>query len=416
MWKLPNRSIICIDMKCFYASCMAMLYNLDVDEVPIAVVGNFKQRGSVVLAASPAMKKRFGIKTGNRLYEIPPDPSIRLFEPKMKFFLQMSMNITRLIGQFVPKEAIHVYSVDESFVDLKGTEKLWGTPEETARLIQQSIYQQFKIKSSVGMGQNMLMAKLALDMDAKKTGFAKWTYEDIPKKLWPIKPLSKMWGIGSRMEKNLNELGIFTVGDLAKYNVKDLEKRYGVMGAQYYYHAHGIDFSQLGEPISKGQISFGKGQMLMRDYTTKSDIETVLLEMCEDVMKTVRESGFVGRTVSLGLTYSRQVMKSSFYRSVTLQEPTNDTMKVYEAIKQLFYEYFDKEPVRQLAIRVTKLESQSSVQLDLFDDQKERRQSLAHTMDKIRTRYGATSLLRAVSYTKSGTALMREPLVGGHKG
>lgn len=395
---------------------MAMLYNLDVEEIPIAVVGNFKQQGSIVLASSPAMKKRFGIKTGNRLYEIPKDPAIYLFEPQMKFFLQMSMNITRLISRFVPKEAIHVYSIDESFIDLKGTEKLWGTPEEAARLIQQSIYQQFKIKSSVGMGQNMLMAKLALDIDAKKTGFAKWTYEDIPEKLWSIKPLSKMWGIGARMEKNLNELGIYSVGDLAKYNVKNLEKRYGVMGAQLYYHAHGIDFSQLGEPISQGQISFGKGQMLMRDYTTKKDIETVLLEMSEDVMKSVREAGFVGRTVSLGLTYSRQAMKPSFYRSVTLDEPTGDTMKIYKAIKRLFHEHFSEEPVRQLAIRITKLEVQNSVQLDLFDDQKEKRQNLSYVMDSIRSRYGATSLLRAVSYTDAGTALQREELVGGHKG
>ncbi|MBQ0137683.1 MAG: UV damage repair protein UvrX [Kurthia sp.] len=415
MWKLPDRSIICVDMKCFYASCMAMLYNLDVDEVPIAVVGNFEQRGSIVLAASPAMKQQFGIKTGNRLYEIPQHPSIRLFEPKMSFFLTMSMNITRLISRFVPKEAIHVYSVDESFVDLHGTEKLWGSAEETAKLIQRSIYQQFKIKSAIGMGPNMLVAKLALDLEAKKTGFAKWGYKDIEQKLWPIKPLSRMWGIGSKMEKNLNELGIYSVGDLAKYHLKDLEKRYGVMGAQLYYHAHGIDFSTLGEPITKGQISFGKGQMLMRDYTTKGEIETVLLEMCEDVMQTVREAGYVGRTVALGLSYSRQTMKPSFYRSLTLDEATNDTLKIYEAIKKIFYAYFEKEPVRQIAIRVSKVEVQHSVQLDLFDEQKERRQTLAYTMDKIKRRYGKASLCRAISLTKAGTAIQRTKLVGGHK-
>lgn len=415
MWNKTKKSIICIDMKCFYASCMAMLYNLDVETVPIAVVGNFQHRGSIVLAASPAMKQRFGIKTGNRLYEIPQHPSIHLFEPKMSFFLKMSMNITKLIAQFVPKEAIHVYSVDESFVDLNGTEKLWGSPEQAANLIQQSIYQQFKIKSSVGMGPNMLMAKLALDIDAKKTGFAKWDYEDIPEKLWPIKPLSRMWGIGSKMEKNLNELGIYSVGELAKYDVKDLEKRFGVMGAQLYHHANGMDFSTLGEPISKGQISFGKGQMLMRDYTTNKDIEAVLLEMCEDVMKTVRDAGYVGRTVSLGLSYSRQAMKSSFYRSLTLDEPTNDTLKVYAAIKSLFYRYFEKDAVRQLSIRVTKLEVQNSVQLDLFDTNKERRQTLAYTMDKIRNRYGYNALFRGISLSKAGTAIQRTKLVGGHK-
>lgn len=414
MKNLPNRPIICIDMKCFYASCMALLHNLDVEQTPIAVIGSFQQRGSVVLATSPAMKKNFNIRTGNRLFEIPNDPSIRLFEPKMNFFLQMSMNITRLIAQFVPKDQMHIYSVDEAFVDLTGTEKLWGPPEQVAQLIQHTIYQQFHIKSSVGMGPNMLMAKLALDNDAKKTGFSKWTYADLPTKLWPIKPLSNMWGIGSRMESNFNDLGIFSVEDLAKSDVKKLEKLYGIMGAQLYYHAHGIDYSDLGEPISHGQISFGKGQMLMRDYTTKREIETVLLEMCEDVMKSVRNGGFVCRTVSLGLTYSRNAMKSSFYRSFTLPEATNETMVVYQAIKQLLHKFFEVDPARQLSIRVTKLEPQNSIQLDLFDEQKERRQLLGPVMDKIRDRFGSTALLRSISYTDAGTALHREKLVGGH--
>ena len=93
----------------------------------------------------------------------------------------MSMAITRLIAQYVPAEAIHVYSVDESFVDLTGTEQLWGSPEQTAKTIQKAIYEQFGIPSAIGMGPNMLIAKLALDLDAKKSGFTKWTYEDIPK-------------------------------------------------------------------------------------------------------------------------------------------------------------------------------------------------------------------------------------------
>ena len=109
----PNKQIACIDMLSFYASCMATLHNLDVRTVPIAVVGNLQQKGSVVLAASPAMKKKFRIKTGNRLFEIPSHPEIRLFEPKMSYFLKMSMAITHILHNYVPAEAIHVYSVDE---------------------------------------------------------------------------------------------------------------------------------------------------------------------------------------------------------------------------------------------------------------------------------------------------------------
>jgi DNA polymerase V len=113
----PNRSIACIDMMSFYASCIAVLHDLDVRTVPIAVVGNLEQKGSVVLAASPAMKKRFGVRTASsRLYDIPNHPDIRLFEPKMNYFLEMSMAVTNILNKYVPSEAVHVYSIDESFI------------------------------------------------------------------------------------------------------------------------------------------------------------------------------------------------------------------------------------------------------------------------------------------------------------
>ncbi len=110
--EMPNRPIMCIDMKCFYASCIAMLHGIDILETPVAVVANFDQPGSVVLAASPLMKEKYKIKTGSRRFEIPKHPDIQLFEPKMSFFIQMSMTITKLIANYVPVDAIHVYSVD----------------------------------------------------------------------------------------------------------------------------------------------------------------------------------------------------------------------------------------------------------------------------------------------------------------
>ncbi|WP_456956551.1 Y-family DNA polymerase [Lysinibacillus sp. TE18511] len=402
-------------MKCFYASCIAMLEGLDVLKDAIAVIGNFEQPGSIVLAASPVMKEKFKIKTGNRRYEIPKHPDIKLFEPKMSFFLDMSMAITRLIAEYVPAEAIHVYSVDESFVDLTGTECLWGSPEQTAKTIQQAIYEQFRIPCAIGMGPNMLIAKLALDLDAKKSGFAKWTYEDIPKKLWPVRPLSEMWGIGKQMEANLKAMGIQTVGGLANADLEELEKRFGIMGNQLYYHAWGIDLSTLGEPLVKNSaLSFGKGQMLMRDYHTRKEIAVVLLEMCEDVMRRTREAGYVGRTISLGLSYSRNAMTKGFHRSRTMEVPTNETLVMYKVCLGLLDEHFAGEPARQLSVRVTNLEPECSIQLDLFDERKEQRQVIGHVMDAIRRKYGAVALLRAVSYTQAGTAITRNRLVGGH--
>src|SRR5690625_6057743 len=112
-------------MVSFYASCIATYHNLDVLKVPIAVVGNLEQKGSVVLAASPPMKKRFSIKTGSRLYEIPKHPEIRLFNPKMNYSLDISIAVTHILHQYFPTQAIHVYSADVSIIDVTGNENLW---------------------------------------------------------------------------------------------------------------------------------------------------------------------------------------------------------------------------------------------------------------------------------------------------
>lgn len=388
---LPRRDIVCIDMRSFYASCAAVLEGLDVMETPIAIIGNKERKGGVVLAASPPLKEKFGIQTGNRLYEIPDDPAIHLIEPKMKFFIDVSMEITRLLNQYVPKEAIHTYSIDESFVDLGGTERLWGPPKETVRRIQDDLVSQFQLKSAFGIGPNMLLSKLALDLEAKKTGIAEWTYEDVPKKLWPIAPLSRMWGIGSRLERTLNH-----------------------MGNQLYYHAHGIDYSDLGPLLIEEQISFGKGQVLYRDYVERDEILVVILEMCEDVAMRARTARKTGYTVHLSAQYSKHAFGGGFNRSRTMPEATNDTMKIYEVCKTLLAEFHDGRPIRRLSISLSNLEDERAMQLSFFDEHRWRNRKLGETMDTLRNKYGSTAILRAVSYTKAGTAIERSKLIGGH--
>ncbi len=412
---LPNRSIACIDMMSFYASCIAVLHDLDVRTVPIAIVGNFQQKGSVVLAASPAMKKRFRVKTGTRLFEIPNHPDIQLFEPKMSYFLEMSMAVTEILHKYVPKEAIHVYSVDESFIDLTGTKDLWGPPELTIQRIQKEILDSLQLHSTAGMGPNMLMAKLALDLEAKKTGFSKWTYDDVQTKLWPVSPLSEMWGIGSRTEKTLNNMGITSVGQLARTPLHVLESKFGVMGNQLYHHAWGIDLSDLGAPLEEGQISYGKSQILMRDYNKIEDVKAVILEMCEDVAKRARDTYQAARTITLGLGYSKNAFGGGFQRARTIYEATNDTMKIYKVCLDLLKENYDNKPVRQLSISITKLEDEHSMQLSLFEKDNWKNRQLAAAMDSIRNRFGSAALLRAVSYTSAGTAVKRSKMVGGHK-
>ena len=412
--ELPERHIFCIDMCSFYASVSAVELGLDPLEVCLAVVGNQERKGSVVLAASPMMKKRFSVRTGTRLFEIPNHPDILLIEPKMKLYLEKSMAITELLGSYVPKESIHVYSVDESFIELTGTEKLWGPPEQTMRRIQQKLLDCFKLPSSVGGGPNMLLAKLALDLEAKETGFANWTYADVPKKLWPVAPLSKMWGIGSRMEKTLNSMGIFCIGDLACTDVSLLEERFGIMGNQLHQHANGIDLSDLGAPLVEGQVSYGKGQILYRDYIEEKDIMTIILEMCEDVAMRTRKAHRMGRTIHLSVVYSKSVFGGGFSRSRSIDEATNDTLKIYRVCQEIFHEHFQHKPVRQISLSISNLEEESSMQLSLFDERKFENRRLGSAMDAIRKKYGYSAIYRGISGTQAGTAIARTKLIGGH--
>ena len=412
--ELPEASIFCIDMCGFYASVSAVELGLNPLEVCLAVVGNQERKGSVVLAASPMMKKRFGVKTGTRLFEIPDHQDILLVEPKMKLYLQKSMNITELLASYVPKESIHIYSVDESFIELTGTEKLWGPPESTMRRIQQELLDSFKLPSSVGGGPNMLLAKLSLDLEGKETGFAFWSYSDVPKKLWPVQPLSRMWGIGSRTEKTLNSMGIFSVGDLACADVTVLETQFGIMGNQLYQHANGIDLSDMGSPLVEGQISYGKGQILYRDYIEEQDIMTIILEMCEDVAMRTRQARRAGRTIHLGVAYSKTAFGGGFSRSRSIDEATNDTMEMYRVCQSLFREHFQNKPVRQISLAISNLEEESSMQLSLFDEKKFENRQLGEAMDTIRKRYGYSAIYRVIYATQAGTAIARTKLIGGH--
>lgn len=414
--KMPKQQILCVDMKSFYASCSAVMQGLDPLDCYLAVVGNKERQGSIVLAASPRMKKEFGIKTGSRMFEIPQDPRIEIVEPKMSTYLRISTEITRVFHRYVPKEAIHTYSVDESFLKVDGAVKLWGDAHTIAKKIKDDIEREFQLPCAIGIGPNMLMSKLCLDLEAKKKGIAEWTFDDVQTKLWTVSPLREMWGIGRRVEKTLNSMGIFSVGQLARYDLAKLEKKFGIMGNQLYHHAWGVDFSDIGAPIIEGQISFGKSQILLRDYKEEHEIKSVILEMCEEVARRARMHRKAGRTISFSIGYSQDEFGGGFQRSRTIAEPTNITMDLYRVCLELFHENYQGKTVRQIALSIGNLVEDNEIQLSLFDLNRSKKRDLGYVVDGIRRRFGSDALLRAVSYTKAGTAKHRAKLVGGHKG
>lgn len=417
--KLPRSNIICVDMRSFFASCSCVNLNLDPLETYLAVVGSKKHKGSVVLASSPRMKEEFGIKTGSRLYEIPNDPRIVLVEPAMATYTQISSQLLRVFNRYASKDEIYVYSVDESFLNLDGTSNLFGSVQEICNQIQDDIYREFGLPCCIGVGPNMFLAKIALDVEAKKqaNNTSVWTYEDVPKKLWTISPLREVWGIGTQLEKRLNKMGLYKVGDIAHCDIKKLEKEFGVMGRQLYYHAWGVDYSKIGTSVTPKSRSIGHSQMLHSDFYDIRDIEVAILEMCEDVARRARTKRLAGRTVSLGIRYSRKTNHKGFQAARTMDVPTNITQEIYTICKELLNENHIKGiPVRQISVRLSKVEVDSGVtQLSLFDGNKIKQKDIGFAVDSIKVKFGRSSILRAVSLKKNATAKYRNGLIGGHK-
>lgn len=228
-------------------------------------------------------------------------------------------------------------------------------------------------------------------------------------------PLSRMWGIGSQTERGLNGLGIFSVEDLAQAELSVLEDRFGILGHQLYQHAHGIDFSQLGPPLLEGQVSYGKGQILYRDYVKEEEVMTIILEMCEDVAMRARVARKAGRTIHLSIGYSKTAFGGGFSRSQSIEEATNETMNIYRVCQDLFRKFHQDKPIRQVSLSITNLEDESSMQLSLFEVRKWQKWKVGAAMDTIRGKYGYSAVYRAVSGTEAGTAIARTRLIGGHQ-
>lgn len=410
----PRNDVLCIDMRSFYASVEAVKLGLDPMEAMLAVVGDLSRPGSIVLAASPALKRKHGISNVSRYFELPKDPEIHIVQANMADYLYISVQITKLLHRFAPKEAIHQYSVDEVWVTVDGLEKLFGNRWEIAVKIKNAINEEFGIPSAIGIGDNKFLAKVVLDLYAKKAknGIAECRYEDVPKKLWPT-PVEKVWGIGTRMKKNLYRLGITTLGELANYPLELLKKHFGVMGEQLYWHAWGVDLSPVfGDFTKTTQKSFGHGISLLRDYT-KEEALICILDLCEEACRRARQAKKVGRTIHLGVGYSSET-GGGFSRSTSIYTPTNITMEMYEVCTQLFHRFYDGySKIRRIYVTLTNLSDDDETQLDLFQE-RAKRKDIGYVMDKIRERFGSDAILRATSYTDAGILLERSKKIGGH--
>lgn len=413
-----HKTIMCIDLKSFYASVECALLGLDPFKTPLVVADHSRGGGSIVLAVSPYLKK-FGVPGRCRIFELPTNIKIIFQKPRMEKYLEYSTKIVEIYLRFVSEEDMYVYSIDEVFLDLTEYMNFYKkTDVQIAKMIMDEIYKETKVYSTCGIGPNMLMAKLALDIESKHSPdfIAKWDYEDLPEKLWKVTPLSEMWGIGHNMEAHLNKMGMYKIGDIANSDVKRLKRKFGVIGEELYYHTHGIDSSLIQDknnikPIAK---SYGTGQTLFHDYYPP-DIYQIIIELVDDVSRRLRLSKKKAKTIHFGIGYSKD-SGGGFSRQLSLDQPTSSETEIYKVCLHLFNEYYEREPIRRVHVSVTNLVDQPEIQVNLFEDVNRvvKEAEVFSTIDEIKFKFGKNAVNRASSELKSSTVKARNDMIGGH--
>lgn len=416
-----SEDILCLDAKSFYASVECVSRNLHPLDTMLVVMSNAENAGGLVLAASPKAKKVLGISNVSRKYDIPPCSTLMVVPPRMKYYIEKNTEINNIYRKYVSDEDLYIYSIDESFLSIRPSLELFNKDSayNLARMIQFHVFRQTGIYVTIGIGDNMLLSKLALDNEAKRNAdfIAEWRYQNVPQTIWKIENLTDMWGIGSRTEKRLHRLGIFSVYDLAHANFYELRQAFGVMGEQLYANAWGIDRSNIRQRYQPREKSYGNSQVLPRDYTKRQEIEIVIREIAQQVAARIRRHQCQTGCVSLYIGYSKHEEERGFSRQMKIPV-TSNSKKLVAYVLELFDKHYRGQAVRNIGISYSKLTYHNGLQMNLFEKPEEQiaAQRLDLMTDRIREKYGFRSLVHASSLLEGATAIRRTSLVGGHAG
>ncbi len=412
-----ERTVAVIDLKSFYASCECVARHLDPLKTPLVCCDPYRSDSSVVMSVSPYLKRTYRIPNVCRKKDLPSLKGLIYAVPRMSYYLRMSAKIIAIFLEYVAMEDIHVYSVDESFLELTPYLRLYRrSPEVLVREIQKKIKERTGITATAGIADNMFLAKCSLDLEGKKKPpyISHWKEENAKEKLASVYPLSSVWGIAEGISRRLHSHGIRTFGDLSMANEEMLREEFGLMGSQLKAMANGHDEARIGEGYVPQNPSLTLGQTLNRGYGF-DEITLLLQEMAEELSRRLRSSKQTAAKVGLVLQYEDG--HTHFSRERSLLSPTDDINELTSALLAIHRASSSHLPVRALSIAFERLGNPTYEQLSLLEDPEEslRRRNLAKAEDMIKSLYGRDAVLPCSSLLASSTLKMRHGQIGGHK-
>lgn len=418
---MNNKVYLCIDLKCFFASVECVERNLDPFKADLVVADPSRGNGAICLAISPSLKAK-GVKNRCRIFEIPKNINYIVALPRMKKYIEYSSMIYSIYLKYVSAEDILVYSIDECFLDVTSYLKLYKMDEkQLAKMIIDDVYKQTNICATVGIGTNMFLAKIALDITAKKCeDHMGYLNEELFKKeVWHHRPITDIWNIGRGIANRLAKYGAFDLYDVAHMEEAVLFKEFGVNATFLIEHSHGIEPTTIKEVhnyVRKNE-SISNNQVLFEDYKY-DDAFLVLKEMVELNVLELVSKHLVTNCIFLHVGYSKDVIKPTSC-SMKLHEYTSSHYKLNEYFINLFIKNVDKtHMIRQIGIGFGNVIDESYATYNLFTDvEKETKErKMQEAIIEIKKKYGKNSILKAMNLQEKATTRKRNKLIGGHNG
>lgn len=405
--KCKERLIFHIDVNSAYLSWEAVYRlqhgsSLDLREIPSVIGGDVESRHGIVLAKSIPAKK-LGIQTGETLYSARQKfPDLVVAPPRYGLYMMCSNAMMDILHEYSP--VTQRFSVDEVFVDFTGMDDMYPDPLELAHNIRERIKRELGFTVNIGISSNKLLAKIASDF--KKPDMVHTLFpEEIEAKMWPL-PVEDLFMVGRATAPKLHRLNIYTIGDLARYDLKILKHRLKSFGIMLWNFANGREDSPVRQSNYVNIKGIGNSTTIPFDVEDRETAKKVLLSLAEMVGMRLRNANSLCCLVSVSIRSSQFV---NYSRQRKLFSPTDSTKKIWSSACSLFDEAWRGEAVRHLGIRVSELCSNEFIQVSLFDEEDiEKTRALDRAIDSIRVKYGSRAVMRGV-FLHSGL----RPMDGG---
>lgn len=414
-----QRVYFVIDMKSFFASVECAERNLDPMTTNLVVADETRTNKTICLAVSPALKK-LGIKNRCRLFEIPQNINMIIAPPRMKKYIEYAANIYGIYLNYISKNDIHVYSIDECILDVTDYLKLYKVrAKEFAQKLMSEIYSKYKIPSSCGIGTNMYLAKIALDITAKHSADRiGWLDEQkYIKTLWKHRPLSDFWQISNGIINRLAKHGIYDMEGIAKCDENILYNEFGVNAELLIDHAWGREpclMKDIKEYKSKSK-SISSSQILPCNYSF-NDAKIVMREMIQNGCYEMARQNYATDLIHLIIGYGddKSFVKGTKRMNVT----TNLYSIICEYVDSLFDKIVDrKRPIRRIGYDFSELVLADMEQYDFFTDieKVKKEKKLINSVLSIQDKFGKNAILKGIDLNEKATQIERNKSIGGHK-